>query len=253
MEALTSSRLITGEGTAESAWRKILEFRQVPCHPLDWWITDTARLVVLAPHPDDEILTCGALLHQHALRGGDYLLVAATDGEASHEPTAQRSTRQLAAARRAETLQGLQQLGLSSKNMARLGLPDGRLQQYVANLRSALEHVLRPTDLLVTTYALDGHPDHEACGEAAKYSCARVNCRLAQAPVWLWHWAEPTERSIPWAKLHGFNIPASSQANKQRALAEHATQMAASGANQSPILGPSILQRSERSSEYFFI
>lgn len=246
-------RLIAGTGTSESAWKVSPQLAAAPCHPLDWWLTQDTRLVVLAPHPDDEVLACGALLQQHANRGGECLVIAATDGEASHPPTPQRSTSQLALTRQAETRKGLNRLGLGEENVVRLGLPDGQVQGYLSNLCSALEICLRPTDLLVTTYQLDGHPDHEACGSAAVSVCSKINCRLAQAPVWLWHWAGPNERLVPWHRLQGFRVPPASRALKLQALSEHVSQIATATDDGAPILEASILERAQRDVEYFFV
>ena len=42
------------------------------------------RLIVVAPHPDDEVLGAGGLLQQMQQAGVETVLVAVTDGEASH-------------------------------------------------------------------------------------------------------------------------------------------------------------------------
>ena len=41
-------------------------------------------LVVLAPHPDDETLGCGALIFDAASRGADCHIICVTDGSRSH-------------------------------------------------------------------------------------------------------------------------------------------------------------------------
>lgn len=253
MDALKPSRLIIGNGTPESVWMASPQLKQAICHPLDWWLSMNTRLVVLAPHPDDEILACGALLQQHLQRGGKCLIVAATDGEASHKPTLDRSAAQLAATRQLESLRGLSRLGTYGVDVVRLGLPDGRLTHHAEDLCRALLRLLHPGDLVVTTYRLDGHPDHEACGKAAAYASSKINCRLAQAPVWLWHWSTPGDVSIPWNRLQGLQIPHACLALKLQALLEHKSQLVAAADNAAPILGESIVQRAQRGVEYFFI
>ena len=71
--------------------------------PAGWPELDLAALadtsvVVLAAHPDDEVLGVGGLLARLAGLGADLRLVWATDGEASH-PCSTR-TRRLPAGRR---------------------------------------------------------------------------------------------------------------------------------------------------------
>src|SRR6185312_15572981 len=75
-------------GTAEEAWDGWVELKHLPvADPLDW-----PSAVIVAAHPDDEILGAGGTLARLAAGGARLRLVAVTDGEASHpEPT--RGTR----------------------------------------------------------------------------------------------------------------------------------------------------------------
>ena len=49
---------------------------------------DGERVVVVAPHPDDEVLAAGGLMRWMACRGREVLVVGVTDGEASHARSA---------------------------------------------------------------------------------------------------------------------------------------------------------------------
>ena len=85
MESVSSPpALIQGQSTSETQWQPWLQQHLSRPKPFAQWLPDTARLVVLAPHPDDEVLACGALLALHTAPGGASLIVAITDGEASH-------------------------------------------------------------------------------------------------------------------------------------------------------------------------
>jgi hypothetical protein len=74
-----SRRMVTaivGDGTAEEVWRRWLDRMPLP----EVELADLGTPVVVAPHPDDEVLAVGGLL---ALAGAAEL-VAVTDGGASH-------------------------------------------------------------------------------------------------------------------------------------------------------------------------
>ncbi|MDB5892518.1 MAG: hypothetical protein JWQ88_49, partial [Rhodoferax sp.] len=161
----------------------------VPRLSLDTWLPLGARLVVVAPHPDDEVLAAGGLISRHAAGGGECLVVAVTDGEASHPGSAIWTPAELARMRRAESNDGLRALGLRRAEIARLGLADGGVLAHRTQLAAGLALVLRPSDVVVTTWRLDGHPDHEATGETTADVCDHLGCRLLEAPVWMWHWA----------------------------------------------------------------
>ena len=70
-------------GTAEEAWDGWVELKRLPvADPLDW-----PSAVIVAAHPDDEILGAGGTLARLAAGGARLRLVAVTDGEASHPGT----------------------------------------------------------------------------------------------------------------------------------------------------------------------
>lgn len=236
--------LIGHTGTAASRWQdlQLPPFAEVP--------PAAARLMVIAPHPDDEVLACGGLLAMHAAGGGDCRVLAVTDGEASD---ARAVPRDLAAIRRAERALGLQRLGLAATCVHRLGLPDGRVGQHAAALQGAIMALLRPGDWVVATWRHDGHPDHDAVGRAAMLACAAARCRLVEAPVWMWHWARPRDIRIPWRRLRALPLPAPAWRRKQAALAAHTSQLTPRLGGLASVLDDDMLARAERAHEYFFV
>ncbi len=254
-----SGRLIHGEGTAEAVWLPWLHRAQVPELPLATWLPASRRMVVVAPHPDDEVLACGGLLHAHARNGGSAVVIAVTDGEASHADVCKTTgapevaAADLAATRRLESQSGLLHLAPHCQVVHRLGLPDGQVAANTQRLTDVLTRLLRPDDLVVSTWRLDGHPDHDATGAAAVRACAEVGCPLLEAPVWMWHWALPDQDSIPWHRLRAVQMPASALAAKQLALQQHASQLWPRSASLGPVLNSAILARAWRAHEYFFV
>ena len=250
---MTMQRLIQGGGTPEPVWQSWLGSARLRAQSLQEWLPDDARLVVVAPHPDDEVLACGALLSMHAARGGESLVVAVTDGEASHAGSPHWTGQRLAAARRAESAEGLSRLGLPDVAVVRLGLPDGQVCRQADRLAKGLKPLLRSNDVVVTTWRLDGHLDHEATGRSAAGACAAAGCRLVEAPVWMWRWAAPGDLRVPWYRLLGLPLTPQALGRKQAALAAHETQLVQRDAEEGPVLGTAILARSDRTTEYFFV
>lgn len=254
---MTAPRRIEGAATAESEWQPWLDAAGLKPLSLDGCLHVNQRLVVLAPHPDDEVLSCGALLTRHAERGGAALIVAATDGEASHagDPQVDRGT--LARRRHHERTEGLARLGLSDTPVRRVGLPDGGLAAAGERLDAYLLALLSCQDVLLTTWRLDGHPDHEACGRSAARVAAAIGCRLIEAPVWMWHWAAPGDPRVPWHRLHAFAVGRVEAHRKTHALNAHATQFdqrrGAGDETLPPVLDDAIVQRNARAAEHFFL
>ncbi|HOO78532.1 MAG TPA: PIG-L family deacetylase [bacterium] len=97
--------------------------------------TAADRLMVLAPHPDDEVLACGGLLHRAAQAGVPLRVVFFTCGdnnelafEAYRGLPVFRSTRfrQMGLLRREEAMDAAGALGLKPENLVFLGYPDFR-------------------------------------------------------------------------------------------------------------------------------
>lgn len=172
MGALDLSGLIQGEATSGLAWRHWLA--GLRCHELSVpdWLPAHARLVIVAPHPDDEILASGGLIATHVAQGGQVLIVAVTDGEASHDqaPSIQRDD--LAWLRRNERWLGLLTLGVPRPAVVSFGLADGRVHRQERALLERLMSLLRPDDVVVSTWENDGHPDHDTTGQVTRAACA---------------------------------------------------------------------------------
>lgn len=249
---MTPAPLINGDGTPEPVWRDWLAAQHFAPLLLASLVPMGSRLVVVAPHPDDEILACGALLADCVRNSIEVLVIALTDGDASHGTHDQLAMRRLAERRRAESANGLGVLGLLTRHVIRLRLPDGQLRQHQGQITAALLHLLNAFDVVVTTWALDGHPDHEAAGEAAVAACHARGCTVLQAPVWMWHWAQPGDARVPWAHMVALGASPEASALKQQALACHNSQLISAVYGQTPILGAAMCARAMRPAEYFF-
>ena len=118
------------------------------------------RLLVLAPHPDDEVIGCGGLVAQHLRERREVRVVVATDG-------AQAGT---AAARQEESRRGLALLGEGAA-LEFLGFADRALGDDVAPRLRDILLAYRP-DLILVPSPIEIHPDHLAL--------ARAFCELVQ-------------------------------------------------------------------------
>lgn len=251
-EGLAGDRSIVGQGTSETDWRAWLATAEIA--ELDAALFDPARRwVVVAPHPDDEVLTCGGALMRHVGAGGEVAIVAVTDGEASHPGDVVLTPARLAEMRRIESQRGLERLGVPTRSIARLGLADGQVAAGSAFLRQALIGMLRPSDVVVTTCRFDGHPDHEATARSTAQACGEIGCQLLEAPVWMWHWATPGAPQLPWQRLRALRLEAAAVDGKCYAIAAHETQTARRDDGGPPVLGSNILERTLRDVEYFFV
>lgn len=193
-------RAIAGHGTTAAQWRAWTGWAGLRAATVDELVPPGHRLVVVAPHPDDEVLGSGGLLAATAHAGREQLLVAVTDGKASHPGSRRWPAEQLGAQRRRETAAALLVLGAEACPVIRLGLDDGSIAAATAGLADALATVLRPADVVVSPWRFDGHPDHEAVGRTVALAARATGAGHLEAPIWAWHWAVPGDRRMPWER-----------------------------------------------------
>ena len=185
--------------------------------------------------------------------GGQARVIAVTDGEASHRGSDAWTPPALAEARRLESERGLCRLGLTRQEVTRLKMPDGAVARHAGPLRERLDALLMRGDVVVSTWHLDGHPDHDAVGAATREACEALGVVCLQAPVWMWHWSRPGDARVPWHRMRGFSLGLEDCERKSAALRVHATQLMPRGEHEGPVLDSLILQRAARRVEYFFV
>lgn len=253
-DSAAQPRTIEGAGTPDAAWQAWGGLERLPPLDLETLVPPGARAVIVAPHPDDEVLGCGGLLQALAALGRRTVLVAVTDGAASHPGSSLWPARRLATARPMETAHALDVLGLAGSQLIRARLPDGEVGAHAAQLQAMLEQLLRPGDVVFCTWRLDGHPDHEASGHAAALAAQRRRAVLVEVPVWCWHWAAPGDRRVPWSRARRLPLKPAQLQRKRDAIACFQSQLTADDTTgRGPILPDGVLDRLLHPHEIYFL
>lgn len=149
-------------------------------------LSSLRRLLVIAPHPDDEAIAAWALIRRSLARGGRVDVIVVSDGGASHPESRSWPRSRLIAERRRETRRVLRRIGVPPDRIAFLGLPDGALGDDPRDLRIKLRGAVlgrRAPELIVTPLLDDDHPDHSAVA-AALAALPRRGERRAGYRVW---------------------------------------------------------------------
>lgn len=211
------------------------------------------RLVVVAPHPDDEVLGCGGFMAQARSAGREVLVVSVSDGEACYPGDPFWTPGRLRETRRRELRAALAALGLRPVEVVLLGVPDGGVDRAAAFLADRLAAHLRRDDLILVPWEKDGHPDHEACNRAVRSAAEAFGCRILEYPVWGWHWASPSSSELARVRAMRLELPRSVCTSKRRAIACFTTQTGeCEPPIDMPVLPRRVRRRFERSFEVFF-
>ena len=115
-----------------------------------------------------------------------------------------------------------ERLGLAAAPRRHLGLRDGRLAGDEDRLTDLVAAEVAGADVVLAPWSGDGHPDHEACGRAARAGLAAA---VLEYPVWAWHWAEPDDARVPWSRARRVDLDADAAARKAAAVGCFRTQV----------------------------
>jgi LmbE family N-acetylglucosaminyl deacetylase len=208
--------------------------------------------LVLAPHPDDETLGCGATLMRKVDSGTPVHVVVISDG-ATWPPD--RDPAHNIATRDAELRSSCRILGLPDEAVTHLSFPETHLDEAGDALVDAVADAIRtsgPDDVFVTSEA-DPHADHAALGRATRRAVAGTGARLLVYPIWQW------TRPRTWTRTLAAASPAVTVGTggyldrKKTAIAVFHSQMsAAAGGEQKEGLTPRFLSHFAGDREMFF-
>lgn len=212
-------------------------------------------MIVVAPHPDDEVLGAGGTLAQWTRAGVATTVVAVTDGERSHPGSPTWSTGAMARQRRVESEAAWARLGLNFHRVVRLDIADGDVAGSESELTSALSRLATSDSLLLATWLGDGHPDHEAVGRATCRAAEVAGCEYAFYPIWMWHWASPADPRVPWQHARSVVLETEFATAKRLAAGEFVsqTQPLSRHREDQPVLPQYALHRLLREFEVFFV
>lgn len=213
-------------------------------------------IVLVAPHPDDELLGAGATLAAATDKGIEIRVLAATDGEMSHPHLSAGDRVKLKERRLEETVAAYALAGIRADRF-RLSLSDGgadglEVLGWETDLASGLAPLLSGAAVCFAPWASDGHPDHDACGRVARLLCDQMSVPLFEFPVWSWNWDDPFAPEIPFEYAVRHDVDVEILDRKQAGIGAYESQVEPEDGNR-PVLPSGFLQHFVRSSEVFLL
>lgn len=239
---------IEGQGTLESAWERCAWLEALPSVEADTVLLGARRLLVVSPHPDDEVLGCGGLMQAAAAQGCAVRGVGdGRRGVLSRSPTLDAGAPARCATPRAGP--AMQALGMDATHVTSLGLPDGKVARYEADLALYLSTRLSPvtscwrrgcTMRIRTTRRRGGLRGRQ------QPAAASDPCSIPSGLAWL----DAAAAAGPWTNAQRIALCPAARARKQQAMAAFATQTGeAEALGREPILPEHVLARFRRGFE----
>ena len=197
-------------------------------------LTPGDRLLVIAPHPDDESLATGGLIQRAVKLHADVRVLFISDGD--NNPWPQRflerrwrigapGRQRWGARRRAEAIAALRILGVPESSVVFLGWPDQGTTAALLHAREESIAILTreiescsPTVIAVPS-PHDVHPDHNSLAVQLQLAIARTACQPRQLRYFV-------HRRGKLPRHHAtLRLTDAEQATKREAIQCHVTQM----------------------------
>lgn len=160
------------------------------------------RVLVVAPHPDDESLGCGGLIAMLAPTGTAFCFVFVTDGGASHLGSRAWPRERLVARRRDEAVEALRRLTVEDADITFLALPDAAMPargspEWDKSVAQVAE-IITDFDpaLALLPWRRDPHCDHRASWRLTRDSLKLANAhpKIFEYPIWLDEFGKEDDR-----------------------------------------------------------
>jgi LmbE family N-acetylglucosaminyl deacetylase len=134
------------------------------------------NVLVIAPHPDDEVIGCGGTLCLHADRGDRISVAFLTSGELGLKHLPREEAWRI---REGEAEEAASMIGIGDLHFLRF--PDWFLGDHIPAVGSALKSICdrEMPELVFVPHLEEWHPDHKAVVPAIQYACNNIS---GQAP-----------------------------------------------------------------------
>lgn len=209
------------------------------------------RTVIIAPHPDDEVIGCAGLIQALVERGTPPHVIILTGGEGSHRGCCDTPAATIVEARHRLTLKAAATLGLPESHIHCLHYPDGgvalehpeteRLRQLLLSLAP---------DALFVPHRGEGWSDHLQAAEITKHLLRGHNVSIYEYCVWMWYY---NVWQLDRKQARVLRMLRAQYQRKLQAVDEYVTPLAPCGKPWSGVLPKPFLKAAKWNKELYFL
>ena len=209
------------------------------------------KTVIIAPHPDDEVIGCAGLIQALVERGTPPHVIILTGGEGSHRGCCNTSAEEIIAARHQLTLKAAATLGIHDSHIHCLNYPDGGValeHPTTESLRELLVQ-LSPKTLFVPHHG-EGWSDHLQAAEITKHLMTGKDASIYEYCVWMWYY---NVWHLDRKQARIIRMSRAQHQRKLRAMEQYITPLAPCGKPWSGVLPKPFLKAACWDKELFFL
>ena len=211
----------------------------------------TDRVLIVAPHPDDEIIGCTGLITSCIEKGNKVFLCILTGGEASHQACCNINKEKLKQQRRNLTKKINCQLGVNVQNIFFLDFKDGNINikdSQVKRLKTIIEET-QPESIFIPHQKGEGWSDHIEAGNIIKMLTSNRTLHIYEYCVWFWYY---NVWSIDWKNAFLIRMSDNEHKKKLQSIQDYITPLAPCGKPYSGVLPNVFIKGNQWKNELYF-
>lgn len=218
-------------------------------------IVSEGRIVIVAPHPDDEIIGCGGLITRLISQGNSPHIIIMTGGEGSHNGCCDTPKKDIVNARRHLTRNALAILGLSAKYLHELNFKDGNINSDDAEVESLKRLIteINPQSIFVPHWG-EGWRDHINTAKLIR-NIINSSSILTKPKVWeycVWMWYYNVWRGLDWKNCYKVAMTKEELSRKRVAMQAYISPLAPCGKPWSGVLPKLFIKANRGNTELYF-
>ena len=193
---------------------------------------DRQRVLVVAPHPDDETLGCGGAIALLCSQQYDVRVLIVSDGTLSHPNSRTHPAPILQSVRERETIAAMAILGVEPEQITFLRLKDGSVPTVTSfnfpKAKTLCQNYLTEAlpDTILLPWRFDPHADHRATWQLIQAAILSLGItpQLIEYPIWDWDTQQQQRSDL--VHISGWRLDISTVLeHKRQAIAAYRSQL----------------------------
>lgn len=208
------------------------------------------NILIIAPHPDDEVIGCGGLIARLVREGRPPHIIIMTGGENSHKGCCDTNKQDILKARRNLTREALKILGLPQSNIHELDYHDGNINMndIQTDALKILIDRLVPDSVFIPHWG-EGWPDHVNTARIVK-DLLPSDTEIWEYCVWMWYYN--VWRGLDWENAATLSMNPDEHSLKLKAMDAYTTPLAPCGKPWSGVLPRIFIKANQWDKELYF-
>lgn len=212
--------------------------------------TPQGTVLIVAPHPDDEVLGCGGLIARLMAEGRTPHIIVMTGGEGSHCGCCNLDADTLKKSRRQLTRNAMKKLGVADQYIHELNYPDGGIcfEHPETDTLLSLIGQINPDTILVPHWG-EGWSDHIVTSDIVT-RLAKAEASIYEYCVWMWYYN--VWQGLDWENAFKVDMNSADHTKKLEAIAAYVEPLAPCGKPWSGVLPKPFIDAHRGSVELYF-